>query len=143
MKLSRRGFIQKSAATALAAHPLTSLAKGAGKQMLFVGTQTGQASTSKGIYTYSFDPATGELTQIELAAEGNNPTFLAIAGTVAVVQVLIITTPGLGRIFQVEWLHVTDWLYILAGTASVLVFAEIARRIRMAIHSAARGTSEG
>jgi Ca2+-transporting ATPase len=73
----------------------------------------------------------------------NNPTFLTIAGTVAVVQVLIITTPGLGRIFQVEWLHVTDWLYILAGTASVLVFAEIARRIRLGMHSPASGASKG
>ena len=79
MKLSRRGFIQGSAATALATHPLASLAKGPGKQMLFVGTQTGQASTSKGIYTYSFDPATGDLAQVELAAEASNPTFLAFA----------------------------------------------------------------
>jgi Ca2+-transporting ATPase len=71
----------------------------------------------------------------------NNPTFLTIAGTVAIVQVLIITTPGLGRIFQVEWLHVTDWLYILAGTASVLVFAEIARRIRLAIKPPAPSAS--
>jgi Ca2+-transporting ATPase len=73
----------------------------------------------------------------------NNPTFLIIAGTVAVVQVLIITTPGLGRIFQVEWLHVVDWLYILVGTASVLVFAEIARRIRLGMHSPTRGASQG
>jgi 6-phosphogluconolactonase len=47
--------------------------------MLFVGTQTGQSSTSKGIYTYSFDPATGELAQVALAAEASNPTFLAFA----------------------------------------------------------------
>jgi len=77
VKLSRRGFIQGSAAAALATHPLASLAKGSGKQLLFVGTQTGQ--TSKGIYSYSFDPATGELTQVELAAEADNPTFLAFS----------------------------------------------------------------
>jgi Ca2+-transporting ATPase len=62
----------------------------------------------------------------------NNPTFLTIAGTVAVVQALIISTPGLGRIFQVEPLSVLDWIFILAGTASVLVFGEVARRIRLA-----------
>ena len=73
----------------------------------------------------------------------NNPTFLTIAGTVAVVQVLIISTPGLGRIFQVEPLSVLDWVCILAGTASVLVFGEIARRIRLATHSPARSASEG
>ncbi|WP_035359541.1 lactonase family protein [Edaphobacter aggregans] len=78
MKVSRRGFIQGSAA-ALAAYPLASLAKGSGKQLLFVGTQTGQASTSKGIYSYSFDATTGELTQTGLAAEADNPTFLAFA----------------------------------------------------------------
>jgi 6-phosphogluconolactonase len=77
VKLSRRGFIQGAAATALTTHPLASLAKGSGKQLLFVGTQTSQ--TSKGIYSYSFDMATGELTQVALAAEANNPTFLAFS----------------------------------------------------------------
>jgi Ca2+-transporting ATPase len=61
-----------------------------------------------------------------------NPTFLAIAGTVAVVQVLIISVPGLGAVFKVEPLSVLDWLLILAGTASVLVFAEVGRRLRLA-----------
>jgi 6-phosphogluconolactonase len=44
---------------------------------LFVGTQTGQ--TSKGIYAYTFDSATGELTQTGLAVEANNPTFLTLS----------------------------------------------------------------
>jgi Ca2+-transporting ATPase len=73
----------------------------------------------------------------------NNPTFLTIAGTVAVVQAIIITVPRVNRIFQVEALGWSDWLYILAGTASVLLFGEIARRIRLAISSPARGASEG
>ncbi len=61
----------------------------------------------------------------------NNPTFLMIAGTVAVVQALIISVPRLNGIFKVEQLHVLDWLWILAGTASVLIFSEIVRRIRL------------
>jgi Ca2+-transporting ATPase len=61
-----------------------------------------------------------------------NPTFLMIAGTVAVVQVLIVSVPFIGVIFKVEPLSLLDWLLILAGTASVLVFAEAARRLRMA-----------
>jgi len=73
----------------------------------------------------------------------NNPTFLTIAGTVAVVQVLIISTPGLGRIFKVEPLSLLDWLLILAGTASVLVFAEIVRRIRLAMSLPVRGVNKG
>jgi Ca2+-transporting ATPase len=68
-----------------------------------------------------------------LAGLWRNPTFLAIAGTVAVVQALIISVPYLGRVFSVEPLSAVDWLLILAGTASVLVFAETARRVRLAL----------
>jgi Ca2+-transporting ATPase len=78
-----------------------------------------------------------------LAGILNNPTFLMIAGTVAVVQVLIISLPGLGHIFKVEPLSLLDWLCILAGTASVLLFGEIARRIRMAMASSTGGASKG
>jgi Ca2+-transporting ATPase len=60
-----------------------------------------------------------------------NPTFLAIAGTVAVVQVLIISVPWLGAIFNVEPLALLDWVLILVGTASVLVFAEGGRQVRL------------
>jgi Ca2+-transporting ATPase len=67
-----------------------------------------------------------------LSGIGNNPMFLMIAGTVAVVQALIISVPWIGRIFRVEPLSLPDWLWILLGTASVLLFAEIARRIRTA-----------
>jgi Ca2+-transporting ATPase len=63
----------------------------------------------------------------------NNPTFLGIAGTTAVVQALIISVPHLNHIFKVERLHALDWLCILAGTASVLLFDEIVRRIRLAL----------
>jgi Ca2+-transporting ATPase len=60
-----------------------------------------------------------------------NPVFLAIASTVAVVQVLIISIPWLGRVFDVEPLSPIDWAGILIGTSSVLLFSEIARRIRL------------
>jgi P-type Ca2+ transporter type 2C len=62
----------------------------------------------------------------------NNPAFLTIAGTVAVVQAIIISVPRVNHIFRVEALSGLDWLCILAGTASVLLFGEIARRIRLA-----------
>ena len=48
-----------------------------------------------------------------------------------VVQVLIVSVPFLGDVFKVEPLGLLDWLCILAGTASVLVFAEAARLIRL------------
>jgi Ca2+-transporting ATPase len=65
-----------------------------------------------------------------------NHTFLAIAGTTAVVQALIISVPFIGRVFSVEPLSAFDWVVVLAGTASVLVFAEVMRRVRLAARSA-------
>jgi 6-phosphogluconolactonase len=46
------------------------------KLWLYVGTYTGK--TSKGIYRFEFDPATGKLSDKALVAETTNPTFLAI-----------------------------------------------------------------
>ena len=50
-----------------------------------------------------------------------NPTFLAIAGTVAVGQVLIVTFGG--RVFNVEPLGPLAWLLVIAFTSTVLLFA--------------------
>jgi Ca2+-transporting ATPase len=60
-----------------------------------------------------------------------NPTFLMIAGTIAVVQVLLTSIPWLAAVFKVEPLGPLDWVWIIAGTASVLVFAEVWRFIRL------------
>jgi Ca2+-transporting ATPase len=57
-----------------------------------------------------------------------NPTFLAIAGAVAIGQIVIVSIGG--PVFKVEPLGVTHWLLVIASTASVLVFAELARLIR-------------
>ena len=46
---------------------------------VYVGTYTGPKS--KGIYTFRFNPATGDTTPIEVAAETVNPSFLAIHPT--------------------------------------------------------------
>src|ERR1700730_1397415 len=47
-----------------------------GTYLVYVGTYTGPSS--KGIYAYGFDAATGQATSLGLAAEGGNPSFLAI-----------------------------------------------------------------
>src|SRR5215475_16025529 len=47
-----------------------------GRYLLFVGTYT--EKESKGIYAYTFDSASSELTPLGLAAETRNPSFLAI-----------------------------------------------------------------
>jgi len=76
--ISRRGFLYGSAALSIATRPWFARAKPHGSDgLLLVGTQT--AETSKGIYAYSFDAATGDLKQIGLAAEADNPTFLALS----------------------------------------------------------------
>jgi len=54
------------AAAAFAADPL-----------MYVGTYTGQGS--EGIYVYRFNPQTGAVTPIGLAAKSNSPSFLAVA----------------------------------------------------------------
>ncbi|MHB8652417.1 MAG: lactonase family protein [Terriglobia bacterium] len=47
--------------------------------LVYVGTYTGPSS--KGIYAYRFDPATGGLTSLGLAAETSSPSFLAVDPT--------------------------------------------------------------
>jgi Ca2+-transporting ATPase len=71
----------------------------------------------------SLTPAHGGLHRIL-----RNPTFLVIAGIIAVGQILIVTFGG--KVFSVEPLGVWDWLGVIAFTSSVLIFAEIVRRIR-------------
>jgi len=44
--------------------------------LLYTGTYTGK--NSKGIYVFRFDSSNGKLTPMGLAAEGNNPSFLAV-----------------------------------------------------------------
>lgn len=61
-----------------------------------------------------------------------NKAFMVIIGTVAIVQVLLTSIPGLAAIFKVEPLWWYDWLILIGFTATVLIFAEIARRIRRA-----------
>jgi 6-phosphogluconolactonase len=50
----------------------------AGKFWVFVGTYTGGDTKSKGIYRLELDPASGKLTEPELAVEADSPAFLAV-----------------------------------------------------------------
>jgi Ca2+-transporting ATPase len=58
-----------------------------------------------------------------------NLVFLAVLAVVVLGQMVIVTFGG--AVFKVEPLSAIDWLAIAAGTASVLVFAEVTRRVRM------------
>jgi Ca2+-transporting ATPase len=73
----------------------------------------------------------------------HNPTFLMIAGTIAVVQILIVSIPWLGSFFKVEPLSLTDWVLIVAGSSTVLIFSEIARRVRLALEAGRSNSIKG
>jgi 6-phosphogluconolactonase len=76
-QITRRGFIFGSAALSVVGRRGFALAEKPDGRLLLVGTQT--TATSKGIYAYSFEAATGELKALGLAAEADSPTFLALA----------------------------------------------------------------
>jgi 6-phosphogluconolactonase len=56
--------------------PLAHAAPKAKSYFVYIGTYTNN-TTSKGIYVYRLNPATGEVTDIGLAAETTSPSFLA------------------------------------------------------------------
>jgi Ca2+-transporting ATPase len=60
-----------------------------------------------------------------------NPTFMVIAGAVAIGQIAIVTFGG--DVFKVEPLSLMQWLGVIAFTSTVLIFAEIARRVRLSM----------
>jgi 6-phosphogluconolactonase len=49
-----------------------------GKYLFYVGTYTEAGSKSKGIYAYSYDADTAQITPLGLAAETTNPSWVAI-----------------------------------------------------------------
>jgi Ca2+-transporting ATPase len=58
-----------------------------------------------------------------------NPVFLLMAAGIVLVQALIVAFGG--PVFQVERLSWRDWVIITAATASVVVYAEITRWLRL------------
>ncbi len=74
-KVSRRKVLRGLAAAPIAMRAWA--AERGGNNVLFVGTQTKESS--KGIYAYRWDAAKGEIELIGLAAETENPTFLAVS----------------------------------------------------------------
>jgi 6-phosphogluconolactonase len=57
--------------------PLCTLPLTAAQYLVYVGTYT-NTGKSQGIYAYRFDSATGKLDPIGLAAQANNPSYLAV-----------------------------------------------------------------
>jgi 6-phosphogluconolactonase len=77
--ITRRSFLGGAAFAPFASKQwLAEAADAAGSRLLYIGTQTVAPSTSKGIYVCRFDTATGALSQLRIATETANPTFLAL-----------------------------------------------------------------
>jgi 6-phosphogluconolactonase len=53
----------------------------ASNYLLFVGTYTNTKAASKGIYAYRYNPSSGQLTSLGVAAETPNPSYLAVDAT--------------------------------------------------------------
>ncbi len=66
----------------------------------YIGTYTRQ--DSKGIYAYRFQPATGKLTPLGLAAETSNPSFLAVAPNQRFLYAANENSPGTISAFAVQ-----------------------------------------
>jgi 6-phosphogluconolactonase len=77
---SRRSFLAKLSAVALAAHTRSWAREPAG--LIFVGTYTNdKGSTSRGIYAFRWDADAGKLAPLGLAAPTVNPNFLTLSPT--------------------------------------------------------------
>jgi len=63
----------------LAFFPASAALAQQGKYLFYVGTYTGEGTSSKGIYAYRFDATTGTNTPLGLVAETTNPSFVALA----------------------------------------------------------------
>jgi 6-phosphogluconolactonase len=81
VKLTRRRFailLLSAASLLLFAVPASPQKRTRDKPYLvYVGTYTNKTE-SKGIYAYLFDPGIGKLSPLGVAAESENPSFLAV-----------------------------------------------------------------
>jgi 6-phosphogluconolactonase len=77
--ISRRSLLIGLSSLALAESLAPVLSAATTEHIAFVGVYTDKGSKSKGIYAYSWDAATGELSPLGLAAATRNPSFLAIS----------------------------------------------------------------
>jgi 6-phosphogluconolactonase len=68
---------QMACLLALASLTSNAFSATAERYLLYVGTYT-QDTKSKGIYVYRFDPSTGDVTDLGVAAETANPSFVAM-----------------------------------------------------------------
>lgn len=78
MKTTRRSFLAAAACAPVVMKAMRASAQGGGERLFYVGTYTNGNAGSKGIYAWRFNPATGKVTSLGLAAETDSPSFLAV-----------------------------------------------------------------
>lgn len=78
--MNRRAFLATAAMSPLLASALESVrAQGAqGERLLYVGTYTNSAAGSKGVYAWRFNPSTGKVSSLGLAAETDSPSWVVV-----------------------------------------------------------------
>ncbi len=101
MTLSRRTLlVTLPAAGATAAHALSNPFRRSRPSpapmplTVYIGTNTGKSSSSKGIYRARFDTKSGHLSQPELAAATTSPSFLAMSPRAANGRILYAVNEG-------------------------------------------------
>lgn len=72
-----RSVVASVCALAVMAGAVTTVRSAAPGTLVYIGTYTGD--TSKGIYAFRFDAASGRLTPVGLVAETRSPSFLAVS----------------------------------------------------------------
>ena len=77
MKIKTVGALILFAASCVSVLSGQDAARAKGQWLAYIGTYT--RPPSQGIYAWRFQPASGKLTPLGLAAETSNPTFLAVA----------------------------------------------------------------
>src|SRR6266568_4192310 len=80
MKISRhslRSFTLVLALVLVSLFAAAAPAKSHGNYLFYVGTYTEEGSKSKGIYAFRYDADKGQITELGLAAETTNPSFVA------------------------------------------------------------------
>lgn len=79
MQSSRRDILRVGTAALVGVCGCMTAGAAAAEYLVYLGTYT--RARGKGIYRFRFEPATGRVTPLELAAETPNPSFLAVHPT--------------------------------------------------------------
>src|SRR5690242_14721563 len=73
----------------------------AAEQTVYIGTRT-STGRSEGVYRMKFDPSTGALSDVKLAAATVDPSFVALHATRPLLFAVVASPEGKVKSFQIE-----------------------------------------